>query len=257
MSIAPHTVGHSTVRVWKEGTGTPLLYLHGYEQHPGEAPFLKRLSANRQVIAPEHPGYGESTGFDDIDGVLDMTLHLRRLVESLGTGPVDVVGHNLGGMFAAEFAAICPQLTRKLVLSGPFGVWLDEHPAKDFFVLNDTDLKAAKWANAEHASLETSLPSSLHEGSHAAVLNRTQNLSVATKYLWPIPDRGLRKRLPLITAPTLILQGEADGLVTPPYAREFVRLIPGAQLQTLPGAGHLPMFEAEDAFVSAVEAFLG
>jgi pimeloyl-ACP methyl ester carboxylesterase len=74
--------------------------------------------------------------------------------------------------------------------------------------------------------------------------------------MWPIPDRGLRRRLPHLTVPTLVLHGESDGLVPVAYAQELASRIPDAKLVTIPGAGHLPMIEAEDAFVSAVTAFL-
>ena len=95
------------------------------------------------------PGYGESTGIDEIHEVLDFTLTSAQLVEEIAGGPVDVVGHSLGGMLAAEFAAICPHLVRKLVLVDAFGLWLEENQLPDLFVLNEKQLKAAKWANPD------------------------------------------------------------------------------------------------------------
>ena len=56
--------GEFDVRVWREGEGSPLWYLHGFETHPGAASVLRALAADRQLVAPEHPGYGESTGFE-------------------------------------------------------------------------------------------------------------------------------------------------------------------------------------------------
>ena len=84
-----------------------------------------------------------------------------------------------------------------------------------------------------------------------------RNLATATKFMWPIADRGLRRRLPYISAPTLVVNGASDRLVPVSYAEESVRLIPSAQLVVIDGAAHYPMFEQEDAFVAAVQNFLG
>jgi pimeloyl-ACP methyl ester carboxylesterase len=83
-----------------------------------------------------------------------------------------------------------------------------------------------------------------------------KNLATATKFMWPIADRGLHQRLPYIQSPTLIVHGASDGLIPPVYAEEFARLIPDARVQQIDQAGHLPMVEREDAFINAVERFL-
>ncbi len=257
MVVETFVAGDVRMRVLTLGSGAPLLYLHGYERHPGEAPYLTRLAETHRVIAPELPGYGESTGLDEIHDVLDMVMILRQLVEKLADGPVDVVGHSLGGMLAAEFAAICPHLTRKLVLVDSYGIWLDANQLPDAFVLNDKQLKAAKWANPDAAgAVETSWSDDLVEDPNTAALARMQNLGSATKFMWPIPDRGLKKRLNLITAPTLVLHGAKDGLIPAAYATEMASRIPGAKATIFEGAGHLPMIECADEFIAAVNAHL-
>jgi pimeloyl-ACP methyl ester carboxylesterase len=256
MSLSTATIGDFQVRVWSAGAGPPLLYLHGFEQHPGEASFLKRLAVNRRVFAPELPGYGESAGFEGIDGILGITLYHRQLVESWGTGPVDVIGHSLGGMLAAEFAAICPHLTRRLVLVDAYGLWLDEMGMPDPFVLSEKQLGAIKWADPTLAATEPSIFVPDATNPNLAVLERAKNLATATKFMWPIADRGLRDRLPLIAAPTLVMHGAQDGLLPSAYPEEFARLIPNARTRIIEGAGHLPMVEQEEAFVTAVEEFL-
>jgi pimeloyl-ACP methyl ester carboxylesterase len=249
----PH-VGRFDVQVWERGSGEPLLYLHGYERHPGGAGFLQRLAEDRRVLAPEQPGYGRSTGFESFTDVLDVALFYRELVESWGIERIDVVGHSLGGMFAAELAAIAPQLVRRLVLVNAFGLWLDDQPAPDPFGAAD-QVKAAKW----HGEAPRSEPTNFEpdpDDPHAAILFSAQNLGSATKFMWPIADRGLRRRLPLIDAPTLVVHGTSDGLLPPAYAEEFVRLIPDARLAPIEAAGHYPMVEREDEFVAAVTDFL-
>jgi pimeloyl-ACP methyl ester carboxylesterase len=242
------------VRVWHQGEGSGLLYLHGLERHPGDAPFLNRLAEGHDVRAPELPGYGQSTGVEHLHDVLDVALLHRELVESWGFDSVDVVGHSLGGMLAAELAVVAPHRVRSLVLVDSFGLWLEDQPMPDVFAMTPPNLDAAKWHDTAAKDDETHA----REGSTPLdlAIERTTNLGTATKFLWPIPDRGLRRRLAHVSAPTLVLHGESDGIIPLAHAEELARMIPDAELETIPGAGHLPMFEAEDQFVNLVEKFV-
>ncbi len=240
------TFGAASVRLWRFGQGHPVLWLHGFEGHPGDAPYLRRLAETRTVIAPEHPGFGESEGLAAMQDITDQALHFRRVIRSLGARRVDVVGHCLGGMFAAELAAISPHLVRRLILVSSYGLWDDANPLPDAFSLAPPVFAAAKWAKPEAAPPATEDP-----------IARQRNLGAATKFLWPIPDRGLIRRLPFVEAPTLVLHGAQDGLVPPAYGQRLASLIPNAGFQAIEGAGHMPMLEAEDAFTAAVTSFLG
>lgn len=251
--------GAFRVRVATLGEGRPLLYLHGFEGFPGEAPYLARLAESHRVIVPEHPGFGESTGIDEIDGILDITLYYRTLLETLGFEKVDVVGHSLGGMFAAELAAICPSVVDRLVLVAPFGLWLDEAPIPDLFYMGPAQLQRATWHDAECEAAQkamSQLGGADKQSAGEAIITRAGNLSAAGKFLWPIPDRGLARRLPLIKAPTLVVTGESDKLISAPYGEAFANGIPGAQLVSIQQAGHVPMAEQPDAFFGHVIPFL-
>jgi pimeloyl-ACP methyl ester carboxylesterase len=89
-----------------------------------------------------------------------------------------------------------------------------------------------------------------------ALLIRSQHLATAGKFLWPIPDKGLKKRLHRIKAPTLLLWGQSDGLVPPIYAQEFQRYIAGARVEIMPRCGHMPMYEDPTGFVHTITTFL-
>jgi pimeloyl-ACP methyl ester carboxylesterase len=249
------TSGAFNTRVWQGGAAErPLLYLHDFEQHPGAAPFLARLGETHAVRAPEHPGYGDSTGFEHIEDIFDLTLHYRRLIEGWKLGPVDVVGHGLGGMFAAELAAIAPHLVRRLVLVSPYGLWLDEAPMPDPFTMTPPVLARAKWHAPDQAGAE---PSAFDPaGGETIATVRAQNLATATKFLWPIPDRGLGRRLQYVAAPTLVVRGASDGLFPAPYLDAGTRAVAGARGVTLADTGRLPMVEAEDTFIKTVGEFL-
>jgi pimeloyl-ACP methyl ester carboxylesterase len=258
MQAVEREVAGSNVRLWMQGEGAPLFYLHGFEQHPGAAGFLQKLGERRALYAPEHPGFGGSGGFESLIDISDLVLHYRALIEATAAqaGPVDLIGHSLGGMFAAEIAAFCPDLVNRLVLVNPYGIWLDEAPLPDPFVIPAAELNRAKWANPEDWSGNE--PSSFPSGEATSYEGyRQQNLGAATKFMWPIPDRGLARRLRHIRAETLVIHGRQDGLIPVAYAEAFCRSIPDARQVIIERAGHLPMIEAEDIFLSAVEDFLG
>jgi pimeloyl-ACP methyl ester carboxylesterase len=149
-------------------------------------------------------------------------------------------------MFAAELAALSPHLVRRLVLVNAYGLWDDANPLPDAFSLAPPDFAAAKWANPDAAPKDTTPP-----------LLRQKNLGAATKFLWPIPDRGLIRRLPFVEAPTLVVHGMNDGLIPAAYAQRLATLLPRGAFHPIADAGHMPMLEAEDEFTAAVATFLG
>jgi pimeloyl-ACP methyl ester carboxylesterase len=255
-AIRRQKVGPFDVNVWSKGTGYPLLFLHGYERHPGGAPFLERLAERHTVHAPEQPGYGTSVGFDHVDDLLDLVLFYRALIESWGVDRIDVVGHSTGGMIAAELAVVAPRLVRRLVLVDAFGLWIDDEPAADPFG-PASQVLAAKWHDpAARPDPEPSIFVADPTDPQGAILFEAQNRATATKFMWPIAERGLRRRLRYVDAPTLVVHGASDGLLPMAYAEELAGLIDGAELVRIADAGHYPMIEQEDAFLAAVTDFL-
>ncbi len=76
------------------------------------------------------------------------------------------------------------------------------------------------------------------------------------KFIWPIPDKGLKKRIHRIAAPTLLIWGEGDRLVPRVYADEFARRLPRTHLEVVKAAGHAPHLEQPEATARLVQAFL-
>ena len=74
--------------------------------------------------------------------------------------------------------------------------------------------------------------------------------------MWPIPDKGLRKRLHRIAAPTLIVWGRQDGLVSSVYAKEFGDRIASARVELIDKAAHVPHLEQLTTVATLVQEFL-
>jgi pimeloyl-ACP methyl ester carboxylesterase len=239
------------------GTGTPVVWLHG-EAGPSWTEFHDALARHRHVLAPSHPGYGTSTGGDKLDDIHDAVYFYLDLLDTLVPGEVALVGHGLGGMFAAELAAVQPRRFSQLVLVDPFGLWLPEVPTLDYFVLPPVELAGALYQDRESpAARATAKAPEGQEALIAYMLERAQSMAAAARYLWPIPDRGLSKRLHRVRAPTLIIWGQADRVVPVAYAAEWTRRIPGSRLVIRQDAGHLPHVESPIAVAELTQAFLG
>ncbi len=86
------------------------------------------------------------------------------------------------------------------------------------------------------------------------LITSARRLGMAGKLLFPIPDRGLSRRLHRIKAKTLILWGENDKLIRPVYANAFKAAIGNSNLQVLPEAGHLVTQEKPEQVVNAIAA---
>jgi pimeloyl-ACP methyl ester carboxylesterase len=243
----------STV-VRRAGRGAPLVFLHGAGGPLRDAPFLEDLARDFTVLAPEHPGFGAGEGIEHLDDVHDFALYYLELLEELRLERPRLLGHSFGGMLAAEIAALAPKEIPGLVLVCPTGLWLDAVPIPDFFTFPPEQLVKT----ALHDPLGPvgkMLLAQFHDPALAVESQRC--LASAAKFLWPIPDKGLKKRIHRLRMPTLVVWGASNGLIPTAYAEAFHAAIPGSRLAILNGAGHLPMLEQREAFVDAVRRFLG
>jgi pimeloyl-ACP methyl ester carboxylesterase len=245
-------------RVLEGGSGAPLVFLHSAGGLLADNPFLDQLAKTFHVFAPEWPGYGESTGEDLLEDMLDFTLHGWDLVEALALRQPHLVGHSMGGMIAAEMACVAPHDVGKLVLAGAAGLWMDEHPIPDIFAMLPHELAEALFHDpAQGQALLTG-------GADLADMDALRDFYIATqrrlamagKILFPIPNRRVSKRLYRLTAPTLVLWGATDRLIVPAYAERWTALIPHARREVIDGAGHMLPYEQPEAFARAVTTFL-
>jgi pimeloyl-ACP methyl ester carboxylesterase len=242
--------------VLQGGSGDPLLFLHGAGGlHEGQ--YLEQLAERFTVYAPSHPGFGASEGFEHIDDIIDLALYYHDFMDELGIASAHIVGHSMGGMLAAEIAALCSHRVRRLVLANAVGLWRDEAPVLDFFVLAPDQLLPYIVHDPESEAVREAFPvPASQEDIIEMMYQRIQSYSSAGKFLWPIPDRGLKRRIHRIQSPTLIIWGESDGLVPPVYAEDFRSNIKDARVVIMKEAAHMPMFEKPDEWVGLVSEFL-
>ena len=234
------------------GDGPPLLFLHNHLGRTWDA-FLEGLSRTYTVYAPQHPGAVEPDELQHLDSFADLALYYDDLLNALALDQVTVVGHGFGGMVAAEFAAHAIHRIQRLVLIDALGLWLDELPIDDI-----SSVPADRVANILSGSPELSQALLAQPEDPAAIgpfmVNRMLNQAAVSHFIWPIPDRALRRRLYRITCPTLVLWGAQDTYVPPRYANEFADALPNASLQLIEDAGHMPHLEQTEAVLAAINS---
>lgn len=248
------TVGKGEARVWEEGEGEPLGFLAGFGGLPRWTPFLAELARTRRVIAPSLPGFPGALGHDELDDVADwVTATLDRL-DASGLDGADLVGVSLGAMLAAEVAAFSRRSVRRLVLVSPLGLFDAADPTLDVFAQTPDQLPALLCADPARFVAHTAAP----EGEDAAewTITTTRAAQAAARLLWPLGDRGLRKRLHRIAAPTLVVTGSEDRILPASYAARITASIPGQTTRRTISAGHQVDLDAPAQLARAVEEFL-
>jgi pimeloyl-ACP methyl ester carboxylesterase len=243
--------------VREEGGGDPLLVLHDFDvQHDWE-PYLSLLAKDFRVIAPLHPGYGDSVGIDHIDDPVDMAIYYADLLDALKVPAVHVLGIDLGAMFAIELAWVVPDRVKSMTLVGPVGLHADGLEVADVFAMDVKQVPALVFHDATTDVAKSHAPGRLDpDNVEEATVQQARAWSSATKFIWPFPEKGLEKRIHRVTAKTLLVWGANDRYVPPAFASAFQQALPGAQLVTIPDSGHFPNLEQPEKFGAKVRDFL-
>lgn len=184
----------------------------------------------------------------------------RLLLAEHPHGPLLLAGCSMGGMLAFELHRQAPQRVRGLALLGttarpdtPELITLRSKACELFAagrmdeVLQANIFFAFHPSHARDAAMARRYLAMLHRAGAQQLIN--QNQAVMARV-------DSRPHLPHIHAPALVVCGEADGLTTPEHAREMAALLPQAQLELLPGAGHMLTWEQPQRVTALLLAWL-
>lgn len=222
-----------------------------------------------RVVVPDQIGFGRSSKPIIPYNFHDMALNTRTLLQSLGIARAAVVGHSMGGMLAARFAASYPDVTERLVLYDPIGLsdprWTQPwHGAQEAYQADLARSHAELWAAAE-ATIHRYFPDAWKpEYERFVRILYAPTLSGD----WPrlAMVRAIYRQLPYldpvvydwphIRAKTLVIGGARDGNNFPDLARRLAAAIPGAKLVIVPNAGHVLHIQTPDVFNRELLGFL-
>ena len=246
------------LRVLSKGKGPALIFFHGpWGLHWD--PFLDALARDFTVHAPEHPGTtpGAPDDVAHLDNLWDLVLCYEELLDSLGIESAAMVGHSFGAMVACELAAAYPRRVGRLALIDPIGLWRDDAPVTNWMMLNTQEMAGHVFHDPASAGAKLLFAEPTDNAARiAAQVGLTWAMGSTGKFIWPIPDKGLKKRIHRVKAPTLLIWGAEDRIAPPVYAEEFARRIPGARIESVKGAGHAPQLEQPAAVADRVREFL-
>ena len=257
-------VGPLDLEVLRRGRGRPILVVHGINPVNPEAPFLDRLAAHGEIVAPSHPGFGNSARPEDFDTIYDLVHLYREVLDGLPQKAV-MIGLSFGGWIAAEVAAGGAAKLDRLVLVDPVGIKLSGREERDivhFFNTNPAELARRAWhdpAKRPQGSYglgwQTAIADAMSDGNMVALAGNWDALCL---YAWRphMYNPQLKHWLRRISVPSLVLWGASDRIVTPDYGRAYAALIPGARFALIDEAGHHPELEQPGAFVDEVARFL-
>jgi pimeloyl-ACP methyl ester carboxylesterase len=260
------------MRYQRAGNGPPMLLIHGLLGGSFCWRFtLPALAQRYAVHAVDLPGLAAS---DDRGIDCSMSCQTRRLYrfmeERLGKD-LTVMGCSFGGAIAMLLATQDRQASvriRTLVLSAPVNPWSDFGQRRIRLLstrLGGYFLRAVLPISRPCHGVAVRrmygdpkrLPHDALEGYRTSVLRpgRAQNVLTALRN-WQTDVESLRKIIPQIQVPTLLIWGDRDQAVDPRSAAAMNARLPKAEVKFIAGAGHLPFEEAPEEFNQAVLEFL-
>lgn len=238
----------------ERGAGAPLLFLHpGIGLDPA-APVLDRLAAKAQLIAPIHPGFGNSDQPPSFKTIDDLAYFYLDLLDERDLKNVTLVGVSIGGWIAAEMAIKSTARLARLVLANAVGIKIgsrENRDIADIFAMPEKDFIERAYANP---ALGTRDYKSMSDADLRVV---ARNREATARYAWSpyMHDPKLKSRLHRIGVPTLLLWGDSDRILSEAYGRAYASAIPGAKFEIMAKAGHFAHLDQPDAFAQRVQAF--
>lgn len=261
------------LKTWVQGTGYPILCLHG---HPGTGQsmevFTNHLAQRYRVLAPDLRGYGRSQTQQDFA----MTDHLLDLDQLLAQHQIErclILGWSLGGILAIEMALRSPERVSGLILLATSARPWGNHPTVTWQdnVLTGIAALVNRVAPGWQGNIDTfgkrslfryliqqHTPATYQYIAQAAMPAYLQTSPQATRALYQAIHQGYN-RLPdlaQITSPCLVLAGECDRHITAASSQEMLKYLPNAKWQCYAQTAHLFPWEIPDQVLADIDRWL-
>ena len=247
------------------GSGPPLVLIMGYRLSSLAWPldFIDRLAERFTVVLFDNRGTGSSEKPTSGYEISNMARDLRSLLDHLEIPRAHVLGYSMGGAIAQEFVRQFPDRVLRLVLcatmcGGPRATYAPPSVSR---VMRELDGLTPEEI-ARRIWRVTYSPAYLEDHRNQAEDQMRREIAAPT----PLHAADLQYQafaefdcsgaLSKVEAPTLVLTGDLDELISPRNSRLIAGLIPGARLIVIPGCGHRLMWEATDECAALVTEFL-
>jgi 3-oxoadipate enol-lactonase len=241
------------------GTGVPFLCIPGFAASSAVYESLRPLyESHFRFVTYDHPGSGRSAKYGVPISMAQLAAHAARILDELDIEAAHVLGASLGGLVAQELAIRFPHRVRALVLvgtatSGPLATPppIEGLARATAYTVADSVRRRQLW-----------LGRAVFADDFAAGNEANPIIRSLASYLpppWTLFGQVLafatherQRDLGRIRAPTLILHGERDRLVSIANTYRLAAGIPNAALHVVPGAGHGCLFEQSEPVLETI-----
>ncbi|HET7316938.1 MAG TPA: alpha/beta fold hydrolase [Sphingomicrobium sp.] len=238
----------------KGSAGVPIVFLHGVGSDKSVwAPQLEHFGRTRRAVAFDYPGYGDSDPAPEGTTRDDFAAAILAGMDKLAIDQAHICGLSLGGVIAIALHAAAPDRCRSLILADSFAVHPEGRAIYDRSIAASGDLRAMAEARVDALLAQPANPGHRSEVVETMARIDPGGYRIGAEAVW-LADQ--RERAREIDVPTLVLVGEADRITPPELSRELAELIPGARLETIPGAGHISNLERAATFNRHVDDFI-
>ncbi|TGN40209.1 alpha/beta fold hydrolase [Marinobacter confluentis] len=252
-------LSHGRLSYLENGSGEPVLFLHGLNGNGSSwVGQLTALAPSLKMWAWDAPGYGES----DVagDSVADLAQVAIEFLASCHSGPVNIVGHSMGGLVAMKIAILKPGLVKRLILSctHPGHGLSPSDGANERYQRRLRELEELPKMEYGRRRAKGMLPANTSEAlfqkvASIAAESRPEGVVNAA---WAIQTANLVPELDQIQAPTLVITCDKDAVAPLAKAQPLLDNIGNVRHLELRGLGHAPYIEDPRRFNAAVSDFL-
>ena len=246
VQIGDHQIAYS-----EGGKGDPVVVIHGFGASSDNWNRMAgRLTKKYRVIAPDLPGWGQSTRIDSTSYAYPQQVErLHQFLGALGLKRFHLIGHSMGGFISSAYAAKYPEEVITLGLIAPHGV-AEPQPgelalavaAGDNWLVARNVQEFDRLLNKVFAKRPYMPKSVLKLFAAYAIRGSAKSARIFDEMQTNAPT--LEERLPQVLAPTLIIWGDQDRVLHVSGAEVFRRGIKNSELLVQPGIGHMPLMES-------------
>ena len=240
-----------------EGDGEPVVMIHGLGGTTNTFTPLLPAFARHKRVRFDLPGSGRSSR---VEGPLSIEIFLQAVAKAMAAAKVEkahVVGHSMGTIVAAHFAAAEPNAVKSLALFGPLLAPPDQ--ARTNIRARAHKARAEGMRPVADALVQASTSNETKQKRHAAVAFVRESL------MGQDPDGYARSCEALadmqaadtsrITCPTLLVTGDEDVVSPPQTVRMMGQKISGSRVEVLRGCGHWTPVEKPDECIELLKQF--
>lgn len=249
------------------GKGEVLVLLHGFGANKDNwTRISKYLTPHFRVVAPDLPGFGESTRDPESDyTILAQTERIRSFVRAMGVHAMHLGGSSMGGNIAGAYASRYPQDLKSLLLISPGGVASSE-PSEMAYRLKEGNPNPLVAENAEDYERlldfvfvkKPFIPRALKKVLvREAIEHQPLNRRIFKQLRSSVDMPPLEVMLKGLRVPTLIVWGAEDRVLHVTGAKILESVMANARVSVMDAVGHLPMIEKPEETAALFMAFLG